>query len=127
MNVQMETGATPLYLACQNGNLETVEHLVRVGNASVKILTYDGMSCMHAAAQSGHLTIVQYLVSLQYLYHSVCIVKLFRKTFKEKENLRISLKYLTIVQYLVSLQWLCNFAHVTNVFRKVVKEKIKKF
>ena len=60
----MESGATPLYLASQNGNIETVKHLINVGNASVKILTCDGMSCLHAAAQSGHLNIVQYLVSI---------------------------------------------------------------
>ena len=34
----------------------------RRGN--VKIKAYDGMSCLHAAAQSGHLDCVRFLVSV---------------------------------------------------------------
>ncbi len=60
----METGATATYLASQEGHLEVLRYLVEEGGASVKILSYDGMSCLHAAAQMGRLGCVKWLVSL---------------------------------------------------------------
>jgi ankyrin repeat protein len=63
VNQQLATGATAAYLAAQQGHLEVVEYLVEEGGASVKLLAYDGMSCLHAAAQGGHTDIVKWLVT----------------------------------------------------------------
>ena len=63
VNAQMETGASAAYLAAQEGHLEVLRYLVEEGGASLKILSYDGMSCLHSATQMGHLECVQWLVS----------------------------------------------------------------
>lgn len=60
----MDNGATPVYLSCQSGRLDILRDLADTAGASLKIKAFDGMSCLHAAAQSGHLQCVQYLVSL---------------------------------------------------------------
>ena len=61
-NMQMNSGSTPVYLACQNGHLMTADYLA-AKNGTPKIHTFDGMSPLHAAAQMGHLHIVKWLVS----------------------------------------------------------------
>ncbi|XP_035828393.1 espin [Aplysia californica] len=61
INMQMNNGITPLYLACQSGFLEVAKFLVS-RNAASKIKAYDGMSCLHAAAQLGCTDVVQWLV-----------------------------------------------------------------
>lgn len=58
----MDSGATAVYLASQEGHFNIVQLLVNTGKASAKILTYDGMSCLHTAAQHGFLFIVQWMV-----------------------------------------------------------------
>lgn len=62
MNVQTGLGATPLYLACQEGHLCLVEHLVKDCGADVHLRAYDGMTCLHAAAHMGHQAVVMWLV-----------------------------------------------------------------
>ena len=52
-----------MYLAAQEGQVEILEFLVQKRRGNVKIKAYDGMSCLHAAAQSGHLHCVRFLVS----------------------------------------------------------------
>ena len=52
-----------MYLAAQEGQFEILEFLVQKRRGNVKIKAYDGMSCLHAAAQSGHLHCVRFLVS----------------------------------------------------------------
>ena len=52
-----------MYLAAQEGQFEILELLVQKRRGNVKIKAYDGMSCLHAAAQSGHLDCVRFLVS----------------------------------------------------------------
>uniref|UniRef100_A0A3B4AQV5 Uncharacterized protein n=1 Tax=Periophthalmus magnuspinnatus TaxID=409849 RepID=A0A3B4AQV5_9GOBI len=56
-------GATPLYLACQEGHQPIVQFLVEECGADVNLRAYDGMSCMHAAAHLGHRDIVLWLVT----------------------------------------------------------------
>ncbi|XP_054646832.1 espin-like protein isoform X2 [Dunckerocampus dactyliophorus] len=63
VNHQMSTGASPLYLACQEGHVRMVEHLVKYCGADVHVRAYDGMSCLHAAAHMGHEDVVAWLVS----------------------------------------------------------------
>lgn len=46
----------------QGGHLEVLKYLVEEGGASLRILSYDGMSCLHAAAQTGKLDTVKWLV-----------------------------------------------------------------
>lgn len=60
---QMQTGATPLYLACQEGHLHVVEFLVKDCGADVHLQARDGMSALHAAAHMGHHALVVWLVS----------------------------------------------------------------
>lgn len=63
MNHQTVIGATPLYLACQEGHLHVVEHLVNECGADVHLRAHDGMTCLHAAAHMGHQAVVVWLVS----------------------------------------------------------------
>ena len=45
--------------------MEVLKYLVEEGGASLRILAYDGMSCLHAATQTGKLDTVKWLVSLK--------------------------------------------------------------
>lgn len=62
INSQTKNGATPLYLACQEGHLEIVQYLVKDCQADSSIRANDGMTCLHAAAQMGHNTVIVWLV-----------------------------------------------------------------
>ena len=62
VNHQVDSGATAVYLACQEGHVDIVRHLVDEAGASLKLRCYDGMSCLHAATQSGHQNLLQWLV-----------------------------------------------------------------
>ena len=68
MNFQTGNGATAVYLACQEGQFDILEFLIRSRKGNAIIKAYDGMSCLHAAAQSGHLDCVRFLVSGDVLY-----------------------------------------------------------
>ena len=63
VNHQTVLGATPLYLACQEGHLHVVEYLVNDCGADVHLRAHDGMTCLHAAAHMGHQAVVLWLVS----------------------------------------------------------------
>lgn len=62
---QTRTGATPLYLACQEGHLHVVECLIKEFGADVHLRARDGMTCLHAAAHMGHQAVVEWLVSAE--------------------------------------------------------------
>lgn len=62
VNSQTKNGATPLYLACQEGHLEVVQYLVKDCGADPSIRAKDGMTPLHAAAQMGHNTVIVWLV-----------------------------------------------------------------
>jgi ankyrin repeat protein len=64
INGQVDSGATAVYLACQEGHLDVARHLVAEAMASLKLRTYDGMTCVHVAAQMGHLHVIRWLASL---------------------------------------------------------------
>ncbi|PKU35046.1 espin [Limosa lapponica baueri] len=61
--VQTKTGATPLYLACQEGHLEIIQYLVQDCGADPHARAHDGMTPLHAAAQMGHNTVIVWLMS----------------------------------------------------------------
>ncbi|KAJ3587020.1 hypothetical protein NHX12_013411 [Muraenolepis orangiensis] len=63
VNYQTKNGATPLYLACQEGHLEAVQYLVKDCGAEPTIRANDGMTPLHAAAQMGHNTVIVWLRS----------------------------------------------------------------
>lgn len=63
VNCQVDSGATAVYLACQEGHLDVARYLVAEATASLKLRTFDGMTCVHAAAQMGHLYVLRWLVS----------------------------------------------------------------
>lgn len=63
VNLQLSNGATPTYLAAQEGHLEILRLLIQDHRGNVRMKSYDGMSCVHAAAQCGHLDCVRFLVS----------------------------------------------------------------
>uniref|UniRef100_A0A3B3IAZ1 Uncharacterized protein n=1 Tax=Oryzias latipes TaxID=8090 RepID=A0A3B3IAZ1_ORYLA len=62
-DMSTRTGATPLYLACQEGHLHVVECLIKEFGADVHLRARDGMTCLHAAAHMGHQAVVEWLVS----------------------------------------------------------------
>lgn len=62
INSQTKNGATPLYLACQEGHLEVVQYLLKDRQADSSIRANDGMTSLHAAAQMGHNTVIVWLV-----------------------------------------------------------------
>lgn len=63
VSAQTKNGATPLYLACQEGHLEIIQYLVKDCGADPHIRANDGMTPLHAAAQMGHNTVIVWLVS----------------------------------------------------------------
>ncbi|CAG03205.1 unnamed protein product, partial [Tetraodon nigroviridis] len=63
INSQTKNGATPLYLACQEGHLEIVQYLLKDCQADSSIRANDGMTALHAAAQMGHNTVIVWLMS----------------------------------------------------------------
>lgn len=71
VNMQMNNGATPVYLACQSGHLDVAQYLSQK-NGTPKIHTFDGMSSLHAAAQMNQLPIVKWLVCYEKLW--VCFL-----------------------------------------------------
>lgn len=70
VNSQTKNGATPLYLACQEGHLEIIQYLVKDCRAESSIRANDGMTPLHAAAQMGHNTVIVWLVC----HHRRCSV-----------------------------------------------------
>lgn len=62
VNSQTKNGATPLYLACQEGHLDIIQYLVKDCSAEPSIRANDGMTPLHAAAQMGHNTVIVWLV-----------------------------------------------------------------
>uniref|UniRef100_A0A3P9PKV4 Espin like n=1 Tax=Poecilia reticulata TaxID=8081 RepID=A0A3P9PKV4_POERE len=63
VNRQTATGATPLYLACQEGHLHVARYLVTDRGGDVHLTAYDGMTCLHAAAHMGRQAVVDWLVT----------------------------------------------------------------
>ncbi|KAJ8780668.1 hypothetical protein J1605_000711 [Eschrichtius robustus] len=63
VNAQTKNGATPLYLACQEGHLEATQYLVQECGADPHLSSHDGMTPLHAAAQMGHSPVIVWLVS----------------------------------------------------------------
>lgn len=62
VNQQTHSGASPLYLACQEGHLHLAQYLVKDCSADVHLCALDGMSVLHAAAARGHYSLVVWLV-----------------------------------------------------------------
>ncbi|KAF7236175.1 Espin [Varanus komodoensis] len=63
VSARTKNGATPLYLACQEGHLEIIRYLVQDCGADPHVRANDGMTPLHAAAQMGHNTIIVWLMS----------------------------------------------------------------
>lgn len=66
INEQTNTLLTPIYLACQNGSLETIQVLTSRG-ANFKLRDENGLNCLHAACQTSHIHVIQWLIEKQNL------------------------------------------------------------
>jgi ankyrin repeat protein len=55
-------GASPLYIACQDGHLDIVEKLLDNVKTDVNKCTNSGASPLNIACQNGHLDIVEKLL-----------------------------------------------------------------
>ena len=57
-------GITCLHIACNEGHVEIVRELVRVGGEDLlAIMSTDGESCLHIACGRGHLAVVKLLLA----------------------------------------------------------------
>ncbi len=54
-------GATPLFMACQNGHVAIVDALL-VNGADVNQASHDGTTPLYIACQNGHVAIVDALL-----------------------------------------------------------------
>ena len=57
------SGATPLWVAAENGHLDVVRHLVE-GGADKDQAKISGATPLHIAAENGHLDVVRYLAEV---------------------------------------------------------------
>ena len=57
-----DTGITPLHLACKNGNLPEIEHLVVKSPFTFGLRNRTGNTPLHFASWKGHLHVVKFLV-----------------------------------------------------------------
>uniref|UniRef100_A0A803YHZ7 Espin n=1 Tax=Meleagris gallopavo TaxID=9103 RepID=A0A803YHZ7_MELGA len=63
LSAQTKTGATPLYLACQEGHLEIIQYLVKDCGADPHVQRDDdGATAMHFAASRGHAKVLSWLL-----------------------------------------------------------------
>ncbi|XP_056000538.1 ankyrin-1-like [Ostrea edulis] len=62
INLRHETGASPLYMACENGHYNTVQLLLNNG-ADINLCTKNGSSPLHVACYNGHDRTVQLLLN----------------------------------------------------------------
>ncbi|KAJ3647020.1 hypothetical protein Zmor_024571 [Zophobas morio] len=61
--VTTEYGATPLWLACQNGNLKIIDYFVRSG-VDINCVSTFGETPLFMASQNGHEKVVEYLATV---------------------------------------------------------------
>jgi hypothetical protein len=61
INVNVENGCTPLYMASSNGHLAIVKDLIKAGG-NVNAADDDGRTPLYAASQNGHLATMKVLI-----------------------------------------------------------------
>lgn len=62
LNVRNDSGATPLYSACERGHRDVVEFLLRIAGVDVNQANHEGFSPLYAACQNGHTEVVKLLL-----------------------------------------------------------------
>ena len=63
LDIPTQDGRTPGYVAAENGHLQVLELLAKLGGSKVILIPRnDGRSSIHAAAMKGHLSIINTLV-----------------------------------------------------------------
>ena len=63
VNARNNCGSTPLMITCSNGHMNVATYLVKHG-ANIHLQDEDGDTCLHLAAEKGHVEVVSKLLAL---------------------------------------------------------------
>ena len=101
LNIQDDSGYTPLHTACMYGQLDIIKFLVSLPSVDVNIRDDSGYTPLHTACEYGQLDIIKFLVSLPSVDVKMRISNsvLLHKACRYGE--------LRVVKFLVSLPSVC--------------------
>ncbi len=94
---KLSNGATPLYIAAQNGHLEVVNALIAAGAAVDQACHDDWTTPLFIASQHGHTDVVKALIAANAALNQACTSNLATPLFIASQN-----GHLTVVEALIN-------------------------